>query len=300
MDDRGPKAGHGAHSGRPLGRCGSPLKAPDRLYPRHRGSQSAGAKQSSDGSDRADSGRRWSLAIQGPGSTLIVPGGVQPSEAIGGLCLEVRCPRAARPRAARCGSKKCAVGCSQDVSSSVPARTATKLPGGAIPGFTPLQSQVPHAAHTQRATARPLSAVRRKDRGSAPAKWHASAGEHDRRGEGAAGEPLANGAVAGVGDQRRLGDLVADRAAEAAAGLGELHGRLHCRHPAGPTVACLGRESEAVGSLWLTGGTEDPGRSLAGARTPAIQPLSPPSRPDNQRLSGLRGRGEAVAAIGRR
>ena len=46
---------------------------------------------------------------------------------------------------------------------------------------------------------------------------------YDRQGEGAAGQPLADGAVASVGDQRRLGDLVAHRAAQAAAGLRGLH-----------------------------------------------------------------------------
>src|SRR3712207_8907205 len=63
--------------------------------------------------------------------------------------------------------QKCAVGRSQEVSSSVPTRTATKPPGGAVPGFAPLQTQVPHSAQTHRFTVRPLSAVRWKDRGSA-------------------------------------------------------------------------------------------------------------------------------------
>jgi len=71
--------------------------------------------------------------------------------------------------------QKCAVGRSQEVSSSVPARSATKVPGGAVPGFAPLQIQVPHPAQTQRITVRLLSAVRWKDRGSSPTKWHASA-----------------------------------------------------------------------------------------------------------------------------
>jgi hypothetical protein len=72
--------------------------------------------------------------------------------------------------------QKCAVGRSQEVSSSVPARTATKPPGAAVPGFAPLQTQAPHSAQTHRVTVRPLSAVRWKDRGSTPAKKrHASA-----------------------------------------------------------------------------------------------------------------------------
>jgi hypothetical protein len=71
--------------------------------------------------------------------------------------------------------QKCTLGRSQEVSSSVPARTATKVPGGAVPGFAPLQIQVPHSAQTHRVTVRPLSAGRWKDRGSAPAKRHASA-----------------------------------------------------------------------------------------------------------------------------
>jgi hypothetical protein len=61
------------------------------------------------------------------------------------------------------------------VSSSVPARSATKAPGGAVPGFAPLQIQVPHPAQTHRVTVRPLSAPRWKERGSAPVKRHASA-----------------------------------------------------------------------------------------------------------------------------
>ena len=36
--------------------------------------------------------------------------------------------------------QKCAVGRSQEVSSSVPARTAAKAPGGAAPGFESLQT----------------------------------------------------------------------------------------------------------------------------------------------------------------
>ena len=71
--------------------------------------------------------------------------------------------------------QKCTLGRSQEVSSSVPARTATKPPGGAVPGLAPLQIQVPHPAQTQRVTVRPLSAARSKDRVSPPAKRHASA-----------------------------------------------------------------------------------------------------------------------------
>ena len=71
--------------------------------------------------------------------------------------------------------QKCAVGRSQEVSSSVPARTATKVPGGAVPGFAPLQIHVPHSPQTHRVTVRPLSAVRWKDLGPAPVKRHTSA-----------------------------------------------------------------------------------------------------------------------------
>lgn len=71
--------------------------------------------------------------------------------------------------------QKCAVGRSQDVSSSVPARTATKPPGGAVPSLAPLQTQMPQPAQTHRVTVRPLSAERSKDRVSPPAKRHASA-----------------------------------------------------------------------------------------------------------------------------
>lgn len=72
--------------------------------------------------------------------------------------------------------QKWTVGRSEEVSSSVPARSATKLPGGAVPGFAPLQIQVPHSAQIHRVTVRPLSAVRWKDRASPPEKRHASAG----------------------------------------------------------------------------------------------------------------------------
>ncbi len=47
--------------------------------------------------------------------------------------------------------------------------------GEAVPGFTPLQTQVPHSAQTNRVTVRPLSAVRWKDRVSPPVKRHAAA-----------------------------------------------------------------------------------------------------------------------------
>jgi hypothetical protein len=50
------------------------------------------------------------------------------------------------------------------------------VPGGAVPGFAPLQTHVPHPAQIHRVTVRPLSAVRSKARGSAPVvKRHASA-----------------------------------------------------------------------------------------------------------------------------
>jgi hypothetical protein len=49
------------------------------------------------------------------------------------------------------------------------------LPGGAVPGFAPLQSQVQQSAQTHRVTVRPLSAVRSRDRASPPANRHASA-----------------------------------------------------------------------------------------------------------------------------
>src|SRR4051812_26241574 len=71
--------------------------------------------------------------------------------------------------------QKCAVGRTQEVSSSVPVRTATKVPGGAVPGLAPLQSHVPHSAQTHRVTVRPLSAVRPKEGGSHPPKRPAPA-----------------------------------------------------------------------------------------------------------------------------
>jgi hypothetical protein len=42
--------------------------------------------------------------------------------------------------------------------------------------------------------------------------------DHDRHREGAAGKPLAVGAAAGVSDHRRVGNLVAECAAQATAG----------------------------------------------------------------------------------
>ena len=71
--------------------------------------------------------------------------------------------------------QKWTVGRSHEVSSSVPDRSAKTVPGGAVPGFAPLQTHVPHSAQTHRVTARPLSAVRWKDRVSPPVKGHASA-----------------------------------------------------------------------------------------------------------------------------
>ena len=71
--------------------------------------------------------------------------------------------------------QKWTVGRSHEVSSRVPARSAKIVPSGAVPGFTPLQTHVPHSAQTHRVTVRPLSAVRWKDRVSSPVKRHASA-----------------------------------------------------------------------------------------------------------------------------
>ena len=71
--------------------------------------------------------------------------------------------------------QKWTVGRNEEVSSRVPARSATKLPGGAVPGLAPLQIQAPHSEQTHRSTVRPLSAGRWKDRTSPPMKRHASA-----------------------------------------------------------------------------------------------------------------------------
>jgi hypothetical protein len=71
--------------------------------------------------------------------------------------------------------QKWTVGRNHAVSSSVPARSLKTVPGGAVPGFASLQTQVPHAAQIHRVTVRPLSAMRWKDRVSPPVKRHASA-----------------------------------------------------------------------------------------------------------------------------
>jgi hypothetical protein len=84
-------------------------------------------------------------------------------------------------RSAGCVSKRMSPsgsmtqGCTLRVQKCVFGRSATKVPGGAVPGFAPLQIQVPHSAQTHWITVRLLSAVRWKDRGSPPTKWHASA-----------------------------------------------------------------------------------------------------------------------------
>ena len=61
--------------------------------------------------------------------------------------------------------QKCAVGRSQDVSSSVPARTRRK-PSSELDAP---QTQEPHSGQTHRVTTPPLSAVRWIARGSIPA-----------------------------------------------------------------------------------------------------------------------------------
>ena len=58
--------------------------------------------------------------------------------------------------------QKCRVGRSQEVSSSVPARTRT------TPSLGMPQTQEPHSGHTNRVLTRPLSAVRWSGRGSIP------------------------------------------------------------------------------------------------------------------------------------
>jgi hypothetical protein len=68
---------------------------------------------------------------------------------------------------------KCVVGCSQEVSSKVPARTLRNAFGLADPGFAPLQIHEPHSGHIHRVTLRPLSAVWSIARGSTPVRWKA-------------------------------------------------------------------------------------------------------------------------------
>jgi hypothetical protein len=71
--------------------------------------------------------------------------------------------------------QKCTLGRSQEVSSRVPARTNTSVPGSAVPGFGPPQIQTPHSTQTQRVEVRPLSVVRWKGRVSPPEQRNASA-----------------------------------------------------------------------------------------------------------------------------
>jgi hypothetical protein len=56
----------------------------------------------------------------------------------------------------------CRVGLSQEVSSSVPARTRI------APSLGGLHTQEPHSGQTHRVLGRPLSAIRRSGRGSIP------------------------------------------------------------------------------------------------------------------------------------
>jgi len=70
--------------------------------------------------------------------------------------------------------QKCTIGRSQEVSSSVPARTTRRSPGDAEPGSEPLQIDVPHSGQTHRVKVRPLSAVRWIGRGSVPVSANAS------------------------------------------------------------------------------------------------------------------------------
>src|SRR5712671_6215031 len=66
--------------------------------------------------------------------------------------------------------QKCTVGRSQEVSSSVPARTVRI----AEPALGAAQIHEPHSGQTQRVATRPVSVVRWSPRGSAPVRRKAS------------------------------------------------------------------------------------------------------------------------------
>src|SRR5881394_190828 len=110
-------------------------------------------------------------------------------------------------------------GRSHDVSSSVPARTRCN-PSLGVP-----QIQVPHSGQTRRVFTRPLSAVRCSGRGSTPLSRNAVSGITT---------PMLNALLVRrwqsvqwhVYRLRGFGDLVADFAALAPAGLWELHARV--------------------------------------------------------------------------
>lgn len=110
-------------------------------------------------------------------------------------------------------AQMCRVVRSQDVSSSVPARTriSPSLAGPAI--------QEPHSGQTHRVLVRPLSARRWSERGSTPLSRKPFSGITTP-----AGQTLAISAMAGVDLLRRFGDLVSDRSALAAAGLSKSSG----------------------------------------------------------------------------
>ena len=118
--------------------------------------------------------------------------------------------------------QKCAVGRSQEVSSSVPARTwsASRVVGS---GFGPLQIHVPQSGQTHRVTVRPLLALRWSGRGWVPVRSKAPAVSTSAIEKALASQTLAFRAVAGVDELRNFVDLVTDRAALTASGLGEPH-----------------------------------------------------------------------------
>ena len=70
--------------------------------------------------------------------------------------------------------QKCAVGRSQEVSSSVPAWTRRNATGDGSPGFVPLQTIVAQSGQIHRIAVRPLSVTRWIGCGSPPESWKAS------------------------------------------------------------------------------------------------------------------------------
>src|SRR5215218_4751418 len=149
----------------------------------------------------------------------MVPAGSQPSEAVRGLRLEARVALGQRDPGLRAAG---------------PEVRGRPQPGGIVQRARPQRDETARWRRARlRAIADPSTAFRADPAGyRAPAVGGAPEGpwlapreaarlgrDHERRGKSTAGEPLADGAMAGVGHDRRPGDLVAEPAAQAAAGL---------------------------------------------------------------------------------
>ena len=118
-----------------------------------------------------------------------------------------------RPTAARCASRCRRPARPSVVSSSVPLRTLS-MPTA---GIWPWAMRLPQSPQNQPTRRLPASEVHSKVRGSPLREREARLEHRHRRGEGAAADLLTVGAVAVVDHQRRLRDLVSQRAALAPA-----------------------------------------------------------------------------------